>query len=423
MLQSETTIGLTEHSLRYPGWRVAIASSACVFVSFASLLVYTFGVFLKPLTVQFGWSRQAASAAFGIAALAVAACSPFIGYLLDRYPARRIILPCLAVFGCAFASLSLMTGHLWHLYAIFLVLGIVGNGTAHLAYSRVLTTWFEERRGVAFAVVMTGGAIGAIVLPPLAAALIREEGWRWAFAILGTMVLVVGLPLGSRVRQRSTPARLRDVLVPGSSVGEGVHSRIFWIIVAVLFSVSISQNGAIAHLSALLTDRGISAGNAAWAASAMGAAILAGRLITGWLLDGFLAPRVAFCLLTIAAIGTFLLSGARSLSMGITGAAMIGFGMGGEADVTPYLIAKYFGLRSFSTLYGFTWTAYAIAGAIGPVIMGMAFDATRSYQVLLSQLALLTQAAAALMLFLPRYRVLSIPEEVIKAEVPAAAET
>ena len=126
--------GLSEHRLRYPGWRVAIASSACVFVSFASLLVYTFGVFLKPLTLQFGWSREAASAAFGIAALAVAACSPTIGYLLDRYPARRVILPCLAVFGCAFASLSLMTRHLWHFYAIFLVLGIVGNGTAHLAY-------------------------------------------------------------------------------------------------------------------------------------------------------------------------------------------------------------------------------------------------------------------------------------------------
>jgi MFS family permease len=422
-VESNTTTGLSEHNFRYPGWRVAVASSACVFVSFASLLVYTFGVFLKPLTMQFGWSRQAASAAFGIAALAVAACSPPLGYLLDRYPARRIILPCLAIFGCAFASLSLMTGHLWQLYAIFLVLGIVGNGTAHLAYSRVLATWFDERRGAAFAVVMTGGAIGAIVLPPLAETLIRREGWRWAFAILGAMVLAVGLPLGSRVRQRTRADRFRDTIVAGSTAGEGVRSRIFWIVVAVLFAASLSQNGAIAHLSALLTDRGISPASAAWAASAMGAAILAGRLITGWLLDRYFAPRVAFCLLAVAALGSFLLSGARSLPMGITGAALIGFGMGGEADVTPYLIAKYFGLRSFSTLYGFTWTAYAIAGAIGPVIMGKAFDATRSYQTLLSQLALLTLAAAALMLLLPRYRIFLSPEELTAAEVPAAAES
>jgi MFS family permease len=402
---SET--GPNEHSLRYPGWRVAIASSACVFVSFASLLVYTFGVFLKPLTLQFGWSRQAASAAFGIAALAVAACSPFIGHLLDRFPARRIILPCLAIFGCAFASLSLMTRHLWHFYAIFLVLGIVGNGTAHLAYSRVLTTWFEERRGVAFAVVMTGGAIGAMVFPPLAEALIGAEGWRWAYAILGAMILTVGLPLGSFVRQRPTEALVQKTIVTGLSAAEGLRSRIFWIIVVMLFAVSLSQNGAITHLSALLTDRGISPGRAAWAMSAMGAAILGGRMITGWLLDRYFAPRVAFCLLAITALGTFLLAGAQSLAMGITSAVLIGFGMGGEGDVTPYLVAKYFGLRSFATLYGFTWTAYAIAGAIGPVIMGKAFDATHSYQALLSQLALLTLAAAALMLFLPKYRTAS----------------
>src|SRR3954451_20837026 len=103
-----------EHSLRYPGWKVAIFSAACIFVGFASMLVYTFGVFLKPLTAEFGWSRQSASAAFGIAALAVAACSPVLGALLDRYPARRIILPCMAVFGLAFLSLGLMTDHLAH---------------------------------------------------------------------------------------------------------------------------------------------------------------------------------------------------------------------------------------------------------------------------------------------------------------------
>src|ERR1039458_7788696 len=53
-----------------------------------------------------------------------------------------------------------------------------------------------------------------------------------------------------------------------------------------------------------------------------------------------------------------------------------------EAALTPYLLTRYFGLRSFSTLYGFTWTAYAIAGAIGPLLMGMAFDVTGSYTLL-----------------------------------------
>ena len=392
-----------EHDIRYAGWRVALASSVCILVGFASLLVYTFGVFLKPVAAEFHWSRQAVSAAFGVAALSVAACSPILGALLDRYPVRRIILPCLVVFGCAFASLAFLSNHLWHLYGVFMVLGIVGNGTAHLAYSRPLSTWFRERRGVAFAFLMSGGAVGAMILPVVAQKLIDAAGWRNAFALLGAMVLVVGLPIASTVRESPSFRRSSAHVADGVSTGGGLRSRAFWIIVIVLFFASLSQNGSITHLAALLTDRGVSTDTAALAVSILGGAILAGRLLTGWLLDRFFAPRVAFGLLVVAALGTFVLATAHSTVSGFLAAACIGAGMGGEADVTPYLIAKYFGLRSFSTLYGFTWTAYAIAGAIGPVIMGKAFDATGSYKILLTSLSLLTLAAGSLMLFLPIY--------------------
>jgi MFS family permease len=171
----------------------------------------------------------------------------------------------------------------------------------------------------------------------------------------------------------------------------------------VLFFSSIAQNGALAHMSALLTDRGVAASGGALALSAMGGAGLVGRLVTGWLLDRFFAARVSFVLLSTAAAGTLLLSTADSLMMGVLAAMLIGLGMGGEADVTPYLLSRYFGLRSFSVLYGLTWTFYAVAGAIGPILMGRAFDLTGSYQALLVRLALGTLAVAALMLLLPRY--------------------
>ena len=400
---------MNEHSPRYPGWRVALAASGCVFVSFASLLVFTFSVFLKPLTQEFQWSREAVSLAFAIAAMTVAVCSPPLGYLLDRYPARRIMLPCITIFGCAFASLSLLTAHLWHLYAVFFVLGIVGNGTAQLAATRAVSTWFQERRGVALAVLMTGSSLGVIVWPPVTQALIDHFGWRSAAAILGGTVLLIGWTLVLRVKEREGSSfahrdEARGHMTAGASVAEGLRSRIFWVIVAVLFCGSFSQNGAITQLSAMLTDRGVSGGDAALAVSAMGAAALFARILTGWLLDRFFAPRVAMIVLLIAALGALILSVAKTAFAGVAGASLIGLGMGGEADVTPWLIAKYFGLRSFSTLYALTWTAYAIAGGIGPVIMGKAFDSTGSYQTLLMGLAALTAAASTLMLTVPRYR-------------------
>jgi predicted MFS family arabinose efflux permease len=393
-----------ENSPHYEGWRVAAASGVGVFVSFASLLVYTFGVFLKPLTVEFAWSREAVSAAFGIAAMTVAVCSPPLGILLDRFPPRRIIVPSMAVFGCAFASLSLLTPRLWHLYAVFFVLGVVGNGTAQMAYSRAVTSWFDRRRGMALALVMSGGAIGAIVLPPLAAALVRSIGWRGAYFLLGGMTMAIGVPaVALFIRERPAAASGLGAQATGASVLEAMRTRVFWIVVIVLFCSSIAQNGAITHISALLTDRGLSAGAGALAISAMGGASLVGRLVTGWLLDRFFAARVSFALLSAAALGTFLLSSAHTLPAGVLAAALIGFGMGGEADITPYLLSRYFGLRSFAVLYGLTWTFYAVAGAIGPILMGKAFDVTGSYETLLVQLAIGTLAVASLMLFLPRY--------------------
>ena len=173
--------------------------------------------------------------------------------------------------------------------------------------------------------------------------------------------------------------------------------------IATLFLGSVSVNGAITHLSPLLTDRGVTSNSAALAASILGLSSFCGRLLTGLLLDRFFGPRVGFCLMTIMAGGILVLATATSGATGIAAAAMIGFGLGGEADITPYLLTRYFGLRSFSTLYGFTWTAYAIAGAIGPVVMGRAFDATGSYASLLTGLASATLVSAALFLLMPKY--------------------
>jgi hypothetical protein len=77
--------------------------------------------------------------------------------------------------------------------------------------------------------------------------------------------------------------------------------------------------------------------------------------------------------------------------------------MGGESDVTPYLFSRYFGLRSLSTLYGVTWLATGLAGAIRPVLMGRAYDPTGSYAALLQQRSIVTLVVACLMFAMPAY--------------------
>jgi MFS family permease len=381
-----------------------MAAFVGVMVSFAAIVPYTFSLFLSPLQLAFGWKREVISRGFGLTALTVAACSPFLGSLLDRLPPRRIILPCIAIFAIGIASLSLLKGHIGQFYATYVVVGIVGNGTAQLAYSRAVLTWFNRRRGLALAVVLAGGGTGSILLPILAQHVIAAQGWRSAYLVLGAVALL-GLPL-SALLIRNNPAA-ESVPMEAyrlTSISGVLKTGTFWLIAAPILLSALSLNGAIAHLAALLTTRTMTPASAALALSMLGLSGIVGRLITGHLLDRVFAPMVSLAVLLVAAAGIITVAYATSAAMGIFGAFLIGFGAGSEADVVPYLIAKYFGRSRFSTLYGLSWTAYAVGAAFGPVLMGRAFDHSGSY---LPSTVLLLSAplflAAFLQFLLPRY--------------------
>ena len=396
----------SEFDFSYFGWRVTFAACLGVMAGFGSLFVYTFSVFVKPLSSHFGWGREAISAGFAVAAVTLGLASPLLGRLIDRFGPRRIILPCMTVYVSAVLSLAVLRFGLWQFYLSCFVLGAVGNGAAHLAYSRSISTWFHQRLGTALAFVMVGAGLGAMILPVVAQTVITRAGWRAAYASLGGIALLLGLPMSWRYIRDRGGDRLQktaSVVHAGVSWQAGLRSFPFWIVTGILFVSSISMNGAITHLSPLLTDRGLTTANAALCASILGGSSLLGRIFVGWLLDRFFGPHVAFAINAITALGILLLARADGFLTGGVAAALIGIGAGGEAAITPYLLTRYFGLRAFSTLYGFTWTFYAAAGAIGPVILGRTFDLTGSYASLLTVLGLALAAIALSNFLLPRY--------------------
>ena len=403
-----TEAQMDESAIAYPGWKVVLASFFGIMVSFAAIVPYTFGLFLKPLSESFGWHREATAAGFSIAALTLAAASPGLGFLLDRYKPRRIVLPCIVAFSAAYASLALLTPHLMHFYLTFFVIGLVGNGTAYIGYSRAISTWFNRRRGFALSIMLAGTGLGAMLLPVLVQAVITHLGWRAAYLTLGLLAFAVGFPLTAAfVRERPVGQQDRDVSTEhGEPVARALRTPAFWIIAATVWLYAISVNGTIAHLSALLTDRGVSAAGAAWSVSIIGATGLIGRLLTGLFLDRFFGPRVSQIMLLITVLGIVMLSVASSLSAGLIAAALIGFSMGSEGDITPYLLGRYFGLKRFSTLYALTWTTYAIGAATGPILVGRVFDTMGSYRPITIQLLALPALVPCLLMFaLPRYEI------------------
>ena len=399
--------------------RVPVLAAAClgVFAGFGSLFIYTFGVFLKPLSLEFGWSRAQVSSGFLTAVLAVAICSPFLGRLFDRSPARKIVIPCTLIYALGFASLGLLTSRLWHFIVILGLLGIAGNGTTQLGYARVVSTWFDQSRGRALAVVMAGSGVGSAVWPVVAQYLIGTYGWRWAFALLGAVVLIVSLPMTiaflyersgtnatvASANIRTSPASIA-IAEPNPGLLEDLLSPPFIGIVSALLLFSLATNGLNTHWFSLLTDRGFGPGSAAGVISVAGFATLGSKLLTGFLLDRFYANYTAAWLFSICAAGIAAVTYGQSHWTAFAAAILVGVGMGAESDVVPYLLTRYFGLRRFSELYGYTWSVYAVAGGVGPIFAGLVFDSTASYKIATTLFSGMVVVAALIFVALPRYR-------------------
>ena len=370
-----------ERSIRYPGWGVLAAAFAGVMVSFAPIVPYTFSLFLDPLHAAFGWKREAMGGAFALAAITVALVSPLIGLLLDRFPPRRIILPGIVIFAVALATLSRLTPHIVQFYLTFFVIGLVANATAQFAYTRTVLTWFTNHRGFALALLLSGSGVGSILIPPLTQWMIEHHGWRSAFALLGG-IAILGLPLTAilvRNRPEAAIVATGHRAETGVTVAAALRSAAFWILAFITILSAFSENGLVTNLASILTQHGVVAASAALALSVRGGAGIIGRLGVGLAIDRVSPERVQSLVLALVAVGILILAFAGTTWAALLGAAVLGVGLGSEADVGPYLLARYFGRRHFSVLYGLTWTAYAIGGATGPLWIGHLYDRAGAY--------------------------------------------
>jgi MFS family permease len=391
-----------EGSIHYAGWGILAAAFTGVMVSFAPIIPYTFSLFLDPLHAAFGWKREAMGGAFAVAAITVALVSPAIGILLDRFAPRRIILPAILGFALALAALSRLTPHIGQFYLTFFLLGLVANGTAQFAYTRTILTWFSKYRGFALALLLTGSGVGSILIPPLTQWMIQHHGWRNGYLMLGGIALL-GLPLTALLLRNKPEATAvhTDNRTQGVTVAAALRTGAFWILAFITIFSAFSENGLVTNLAAILTQHGVVASSAALALSIRGGAGIIGRLCIGFMIDRVSPQRIQTLVLVLAAAGTLILALATSGSMGLLGAAVLGVGLGSEADVGPYLLARYFGRRHFSVLYGLTWTAYAVGGATGPLLIGHLYDRAGRYEPrFIVYLAGVAFAAVALSLLL-----------------------
>jgi MFS family permease len=398
----------------YGWWMVLVC---CIAMAAGPILITgTFGIFIKPLAEEFGWSRGDISFGFSLVALMVAVYAPVIGILIDRFGPRRVIMSGSVVFGAGFCTFWFLSASLWQFYAFYLLTAFGGACLTSLPFGTTISRWFVHRRGIALGIMGVGVFLGGMYAPPLVTYVITVAGWRWAYVILGLVIWVVALPvigfffvdrpqqIGLRPfgegeeHSEQTPAVTHTAHGRDFTLTEARGTPAFWYMSVSFGLLSAVLHGCITHFAPLLTDKGLSPQQAAAALMLLSGMGVLGRLIAGYLVDRFPAHLVAAGLFLGIVVGLCAAFHANDLRFALLFAVMAGLGFGAETDIMPYLISHHFGVSSLGKIFGWIYGAFAFGGMIGPFLMGKIFDVTGSYHLALTILIPLTVVGAGLML-------------------------
>jgi MFS family permease len=376
------------------GWWVVLSAMIGVAVGLSPIPFYTIGMFAPELSRAFGWSFAALMGSIAVQSGVVMLASPLAGLAIDRYGARPVAIFSLFLFGLCFMSLSISTGSLVLFYAQWVVMSVVGAGTLSATWTRVVNGWFDRNRGFALGIASTGTGITGFLIKPFTAWVIADFGWRAAFVAVGSLPIIIGVPVvfllfrENRDAARVIPANVSDATPDsreyGQTLAEVLRNRRFWIMAAAFFLIAFALTAPTPNLENMLKSFTFELSEVGRITASFGLAVIAGRIVGGWLLDRFWAPACAFGILLIPAVGSWLLSGDSLGSQGALAAVLfIGFGAGFEFDLLAFLISRYFGQRHYGVIYGCFYTVIAFGGGLGPIVYGYAFDTMGTYHVAL----------------------------------------
>lgn len=351
----------------------------------------SFGVFFKPMLTEFGWSRALVSGAFSFSTIMQGFFGIIMGGFNDRFGPRVVMTICGFLLGLGY-SLMAVTSAAWQLYLFYVVIIGTGMGGCYTPPMSTVARWFVKRRSAMGGIVLAGGGIGGLIMPPVINWLVSSYGWRNSYIMMGALVLIVVILAAQFLRR--DPAQMGqapygayeageqklDLCTEGFSLKEATYTRQLWMAIAMLFCFGVSIMTIMVHIVPHATDLGISATTAANILATMGGALLVGSVLLGGIADR-LGNRQTYviCFILILAALLWLLT-AREAWMLYLFTVVVGVGGGGAATLGSPLAAELFGIRSHGLILGVIGFCHTIGGAVGPFMAGYIFDVTGSYQ-------------------------------------------
>ncbi len=397
------------------GWVIVII--AAFILAAHALITYTFGIFIRPLTMEFNWDRGAISVAMSMYVLFHGLLAIFGGRLSDRYGPRPLVTISGLLQGTGFVLMSQVSS-LGQVYLIWGLLMGVSGGSCFVPIISTVPRWFTRRRGIAVGLTVAGIGVGGVISAPLAQWLISSYGWQQAYVILGLIAFIIIVPLAQFMKHSPQRIELKPYggnktidkqslasTAEGLSFKKAIKTGRFWIFGLTLFFCFSAIVVILVHIVPYAVDIGISAIVAAGILSIIGGSSIIGRLSGGFISDRIGArPALTACLVVLTLVLIWLLF-AQEIWMFYVFAVVFGIAYGGIVALQTLVSPELFGLGSLGTIVGGVVCLGTIGGAVGAPLAGSIFDVTGSYSSALLICVITGTLAIILSLILLRLRV------------------
>lgn len=410
------------------GWWIVVT---CFFINAFGIgtFFYGFSTFFNPMIAEFGWSRTLMSGVYSLSRLEGGIEGPLVGWLIDRFGARRIMFIGISLAGCGYLLLSLVHSPL-SLYLIFALTLSLGYDLGYVhSTGATVSKWFIKKRGRAISILTTGNGIGGAIFVPVIAWLILQFGWRTAAVILGVGTLLIPLPLCFLIRstpeemglkpdgekREAPPHHLLNgprgkevdfILSPEEAedftVKEAVKTKAFWVYTTSMLFRACILSSIVIHQIPHLTDIGISFQTASNVLGLMVLMSIPGRFIFGSLGDRFNKKFLLFLLCILQAVGILIFIHAKSITLLYLFVIIYGTGYGGAIPLSIALRADLFGRKNYATIAGFTTMVTMIGTVSAPVLAGRLYDVTHSYNLAFYTFCVMIIFSGILFLFIPK---------------------
>lgn len=395
-----------------------------------------FGIFLKPLAEEFGWTRAEVAMAVTIGTLMAAGLGMYLGRVLDKFGPRWMMAGGFAILAGSYFGLAFVNS----LVAFYIVYSIgramMQSATGHTLMYALVSKWFVRRRATAISAATLGGYLGGILLAPLTQGIIDNFSWRHAYLFFGVLTILMAV-IPAVVLLRRIPEDLgllpdgdadpaKDLETSSQSASEAqaaplsgpsptaerasltlrdaLHTPAFYMLTLMVMITSVAMTGITFHMVPHFTDVGISNTAAATTISLLTVGSMAS--VFGW---GFLADRTSAKLMLMTAlvlleIGAALVANSTTEWGAYASSAIFGVGMAGYLVLSEVVWADFFGRKHLGSIRGVTMMFQLAGNASGSLIAAFMFDVSGSYNGAFNMILVLYAVSFTVLLIARRPR-------------------